>query len=657
MLSFKTSLQNKNDMSPCATCWLEQETLCSHSTPCLMMSPLTVSQYLMPGRVIFDLVVMDEASQIKPESALGALLRSRQAVIVGDPQQLPPTNFFERAIEDNDDNGEGEDDQLTSDDKIAGEFILDLAKQAFRPSRRLRWHYRSQHENLIKFSNREFYDDHLIVFPSAQPPSATLGIELVQVNGRWAAQINVDEARAVARVAAQFMRDHPLLSHGIVAMNQSQRELIEAELGQLSASDSAIATYRDKWEAKLEAPFVKNLENVQGDERDVIFVSLGWGRTPEGAIHQRFFPVNRREDGHRRLNVLFTRAKQKIVLFSSLKPEHIVVDPERTARGVRVLRDYLEYARDGRVERGFGSGEIEESPFEASVARALRHKGHNIALQVGVSGYRIDIAVRHPDMSERFVLGIECDGATYHRAKSARDRDRLRQEALERVGWKLTRVWSTDWFRDPDAQTTRLSAEIAEAVRRTNLDDTGRRWLVEEFGEDTPVADAPIVEEFGSTSKVVSKAAGPNVNAETPNDELPQLRANEPSSNSLSTNDTTADHDDQSITCPPVATDIRTALRHFRDHVIMTELPGSDPNRCILRELMIDAIVTSGLDEKDDFTSAIPSKLRLGTDGRQGRYLARICDIVTIYRGADKVANKAIIVDDVFVSTAKRPDG
>ncbi|WP_160123121.1 DUF4011 domain-containing protein [Rhodovarius lipocyclicus] len=428
--------------------------------PCLMMSPLTVAQYLKPGQLHFDLVVMDEASQIKPEDAVGALLRASQCVIVGDSKQLPPTNFFDRSLTDEEDEEE-EAATLSAEDRVAAESILDLASRTFRPGRRLRWHYRSQHESLIAFSNREFYDGNLVVFPAAQPPSATLGIELVQVNGHWRNKVNVEEAQAIARAALDFMRANPGLSHGIVAMNQTQKELIEAELARLVRDDEAAARYADAWEAKLEPPFVKNLENVQGDERDVIMISLGWGRTPEGAMHQRFFPVNRAQDGHRRLNVLFTRAKRKIMLFSSLQAEDIVVEEGRTARGVQVLRDYLLYARDTRVEPARENpAALADSPFEASVATALRARGHEVALQLGVAGYRIDIAVRDPKAKGRFLLGIECDGATYHDARSARDRDRLRQDALERLGWKLARVWSTDWFQDPAAETERLCREI-----------------------------------------------------------------------------------------------------------------------------------------------------------------------------------------------------
>lgn len=572
-------------------------------TPCLMMSPLTVAQFLRSGGTGFDVVVMDEASQIKPEDAVGALLRGKQAIIVGDPKQLPPTNFFDRALDDGEEEeGEGgEAPRLAADDKVQAESVLDLALQAFRPARRLRWHYRSRHESLIAFSNRQFYDDNLVVFPAAHPPSETLGIELVRVDGRWRDRVNVEEARAVAEAVAAFMREHPDLSHGVVAMNQPQRELIENEIDLLTNGDELAAAYREKWEDKLEPPFVKNLENVQGDERDVVFISLGWGRTPEGAMHQRFYPVNRAADGHRRLNVLFTRAKRKIVLFTSMDPEDVVVDEEKTARGVRVLRDYLVYARDGRLDAGdHGAGEA-ESPFETSVANALRARGHDVALQVGVAGYRIDLAVRHPQMRTRFVLGIECDGAAYHSAKSARDRDRLRQEALERLGWRLTRVWSTDWFRYPAAEADRLSAEIERAVA------------------ETPVT--PIRASLAPEASLPSVAKPSGENPSPPLETKPRRRER----------GNGATHGVAGATAGVDGKEegLAEALRRFRDQTVMAAHPGSDPERCILRDKMIDAIVGAALDDPDDFRAKVPEALRSATDGRQMRHLERICEIVS----------------------------
>jgi very-short-patch-repair endonuclease len=571
-------------------------------TPCVMMSPLTVAQYLQPGHLIFDLVVMDEASQIKPEDAIGALLRGRQTIIVGDPKQLPPTNFFDRALDDDAEEEESDDAGLQTGDKVVAESVLDLAVRSFQPARRLRWHYRSQHESLIAFSNREFYDDDLIVFPACSPPSATLGIEMVQIDGTWRARTNLEEARALSQAVLSFMRHYPKLSLGVVAMNQPQRELIQAEIDVLAATDPRAASYREQWEANLEPPFVKNLENVQGDERDVIFISLGWGRTLEGAFHQRFFPINRRDDGHRRLNVLFTRARRKLVIFSSLQPENIVVDPAKTARGVQVLRSYLLFARDGRLEAGLSSGRCADSPFEEAVAEALRVRGHNVELQIGVAGYFIDIGVRHPTKSANFILGIECDGATYHSAKSSRDRDRLRQDALERLGWRLVRVWSTDWFQNHGAEVDRLSAAITAAIAASEGDDaTGIRLVdLPDTTQAAAIAKPGLREAaFELVSPEATKIArAPSAPKKSP--EAPLFSYS----------------------------DLPATLRRFRDEAIMAELPGSEPERCILRDEMISIFVQEKLDDPDEFTAKVPQYLRTRTDGRQMKYLGRICDLV-----------------------------
>ena len=583
-------------------------------TPCLMMSPLTVAQYLKPGGIKFDLVVMDEASQIKPEDAIGAMLRGKQAVVVGDPKQLPPTNFFDRALsDDGEDEESGADDdrpRLSFADRVAAESVLDLAARAFRPARRLRWHYRSQHESLIAFSNREFYGNDLVVFPSAHAPTDTLGIELVRVGGIWRERTNDEEAKAVATAAVAFMRNHPTLSLGIVAMNQPQHERIRERIETLISSDIAARKYVDDWEKRFEEFFVKNLENVQGHERDVIFISLGWGRTPEGALHQRFYPVNRREDGHRRLNVLFTRAKRKIVLFSSIEPEEILVDPEKASPGVRILQKYLSYARDGRLENGIDDGGTADSPFETSVASALRALGHDVALQVGVAGYRVDIAVRHPSQPARFVLGIECDGATYHSAKSARDRDRLRQEALLRLGWKLIRVWSTDWFRDPATQAKRLSTEIERAISATDLNDLRRPRLIEDELRQPGKPTRPRGRPVGTRRKVTAE---PDMAA--PELDLVRFQQEEIKEEPLA----------------PPPRSLAEALRALRQDVIMRDFPGSEPERCILREDMIDIIIKSRLEDPVDFFAKIPEYLRSRTDGRQVAYLNQICDVVAAF--------------------------
>lgn len=433
--------------------------------PCWMMSPLSVAHYLDPQDIEFDLVIIDEASQMRPEEAIGAAARGKQIIVVGDSMQLPPTQFFQKI--------ETERNEADWEDYVASESILDLALGVFSPSRTLRWHYRSRHESLIAFSNRQFYDNKLVVFPSPSPQHPEMGLEYRFVESVYTpkASVNVAEASAVAQFALEFMREHPDLSLGIVTMNQAQRELLLDHMDNLMLNHSEAAYYRNKWEGTLESFFVKNLENVQGDERDAIVISTVYG--PEiigGKVAQRFGPVNS-ETGHRRLNVLFTRAKQKVVVFSSMKPEDILTSLE-SKRGVSVLKEYLEYARDGVLIKGVPSQKEPDSDFEVFVAQRLRQHGFSVVPQVGVAGYFVDIGICHPDNPDRFLLGVECDGATYHSAKSARDRDRLREEVLRSLGWELYRIWSTDWFSDPDVEIKKLLRHVEsmlEGQRNTEI--------------------------------------------------------------------------------------------------------------------------------------------------------------------------------------------
>jgi very-short-patch-repair endonuclease len=422
--------------------------------PCFMMSPASVSQFLpaMPGW--FDIVVIDEASQMRPEEAICAIARGRQAIIVGDPLQLPPTSFFDSTQAEV--VAPEEEDGLDID----AESILDKALSALRPKRDLLWHYRSRHDSLIAFSNREFYADRLIVFPSPKRVSDQLGVQYVPVqNGRYKSSINPEEADMVVATVSQIIRDRPDRSIGVVAVNQPQKDLLIERFDRLFAEDSDLEAYRARWAPSLEEFFVKNLENVQGDERDIIVISTVYGpETPGGPVHQRFGPINSNV-GHRRLNVLFTRAKERVVLVSSLKAEDIVIS-EASKPGVRALKRYLEYARSGRLEQGVTGHRTFESPFEVEVAGVLQAQGFEVEPQVGVAGYRIDLAVRSRINRDHFIVGIECDGATYHSAKSARDRDRLRQEILERLGWRLYRIWSADWFLHRDREVRRLAEHI-----------------------------------------------------------------------------------------------------------------------------------------------------------------------------------------------------
>jgi transcription elongation GreA/GreB family factor/DNA polymerase III delta prime subunit len=449
--------------------------------PCFMMSPLSIATFLPPGEFSFDLVVIDEASQMTPADAIGVLARADQCVIVGDPQQLPPTSFFKR-FEDL-----GEEDEADEEETIDAESILDQAFGVFRPPRELRWHYRSRHESLIAFSNKHFYENRLTLFPSPFEKDEHYGVRLVNVDGHYADRNNPAEAQAIAEWAVEFMRNRPKKSLGLVAVNQLQRDLIYDEMERWFGQDGAAEDYRSRWENTLAPFFVKNLENVQGDERDVIAISTVYGPNADGRVMQNFGPISQR-NGHRRLNVLFTRAREQVVLFSSLRPEDIQIR-ETTGRGPRILKNYLDYALTGRLDPGRTTRRAPDSDFEVAVANRLEALGYEVVPQVGVAGFYIDLAIRHPDFPGIFLLGVECDGATYHSAKSARDRDRLREEVLKGLNWKLYRIWSTDWFRNPERETERLRIYIEQLAeeRRTllrPLTEPARLEIEKEAAED-----------------------------------------------------------------------------------------------------------------------------------------------------------------------------
>lgn len=421
--------------------------------PCFMMSPLSVVQYLAPGELKFDLIIIDEASQVKPEDAIGTLARGKQVIIVGDPKQLPPTDFWKKGgdLEEDDEN----------EDIGNEESILDLAMTVYQPMRRLRWHYRSQHESLINFSNKEFYDNNLIIFPSPNFGDSKLGLSYQYVEGaqymRGGDKTNSIEAERLVDAVEIFMRDHPDRSIGIITMNVPQRELINELMNARFSESSITEAYRVKWSETLERFFVKNLENVQGDERDIIFISTVYGKEGVSSyekLNQNFGPINK-ANGHRRLNVMFTRAKQKMVIFSSLDPDEIRVT-EESPRGLRVFKEYLRYAKTGHINISKITGRDYGSEFESAVAKHIKNWGYEVDSQVGVGGYFLDLAVVHPHKPGKHMLAIECDGATYHSSRSARDRDRLRQQALERMGWCIHRIWSTDWFRNPRSQLVEL---------------------------------------------------------------------------------------------------------------------------------------------------------------------------------------------------------
>lgn len=420
--------------------------------PCFMMSPMSVAQYLKPGLFDFDLVIMDEASQILPEDAIGALARGKSAIIVGDPKQLPPTSFFSASVTLDDAN---EEDLVAVED---AESILDSVSM-FK-QRRLRWHYRSRHQSLIAFSNKHFYDSDLILFPSAIQSSPELGIRFKKVSGTFNSGRNHEEAQAVVNEVCELILQDRDESIGIVAMNSQQRDEIENQLELRLSNNSLLQDLYDKKMKSFEPIFIKNLENVQGDERDVIVISMTYGPSQIGGkVFQRFGPINQ-SSGWRRLNVLFTRSKKRMHIISSMGSADILTS-DTSGRGVTALKAFLRYCETGFLYEEKQTGKAPDSDFEIAVMQALAQHGYECEPQLGVAGYFLDLAVKNPSNPGEYLLAVECDGATYHSAKSSRDRDRLRQQILESLGWKIHRIWSTDWFKNSQEQIQILLEKLS----------------------------------------------------------------------------------------------------------------------------------------------------------------------------------------------------
>lgn len=440
-------------------------TLLTSLKPCLMMSPLSVSHFLEIDKFKFDLVIFDEASQICTEDAIGAIIRSKQVIVVGDDKQLPPTNFF-KSNEENDDE--------ESDDG-AYESILTEAMGWGVFEKSLSWHYRSRHEDLIAFSNYKIYDKRLITFPSTSERGKDIGVEYIylpdgiydKVGNSDRNNHNEKEAQKVVALVIEHYNCFPKRSLGVVTFSDAQRECIENCIEkEKKANISLQHLFSDN-----DSFFVKNIENVQGDERDTIIFSIGYGKNIYGQFHQNFGPLSK-EGGHKRLNVAITRAKINVKLVGSIEPTDIKIEAA-TKEGPRLLRSYIEFAQQGvkalRNESIVSNDDHFDSPFEESVCEFLREKNYKVKTQIGCSGYRIDMAVLHPEHDGKFVIGIECDGAMYHSGRTARERDRLRQDVLEEMGWEITRIWSTDWFMNPEFQKKRLVIEIDKAIASYKL--------------------------------------------------------------------------------------------------------------------------------------------------------------------------------------------
>ncbi|HEU5099612.1 MAG TPA: AAA domain-containing protein, partial [Roseiflexaceae bacterium] len=462
LATLRRELQKQRRHKPIRQLLREIPDLLGRLKPCLLMSPLSVSQFLELEATRFDLVIFDEASQIRTEDAVGAVLRGKALIVVGDNKQLPPTSFFIADAEAE----LAEEDQESPD---SFESILDAASAGGLPARLLRWHYRSRDEALITFSNAHFYAGRLATFPNAAVAEG-LGVSFEHVADgvydRQGSRANVVEARRVADVVCRRLAASPERTLGVVAFSQSQQLAILHELERRRAADPTLELLFD--EARPEPFFVKNLENVQGDERDMIIISVGYGRDSAGRLLMNFGPLNQ-QGGERRLNVAITRARERVTLVSSLLPEDI--DLKRTQHpGPRLLRAYLEYARRGGVgDWGMGTGSLSapnpQPPtsiprFEDQLAAALAQQGLILERQIGHSDFRIDIAIRDPRDPARFALGIECDGDDYRDAPTARDRERLREQVLSQLGWRIQRAWSASWARDPAAEVARVLAAL-----------------------------------------------------------------------------------------------------------------------------------------------------------------------------------------------------
>lgn len=569
--------------------------------PCFMMSPLSVAQYIPPSNIKFDVLIVDEASQLRPEEALGVIARANQIVIVGDPKQLPPTSFFDAMKDDGDDNEE----ETVVDES---ESILDTCISLYSPVRRLRWHYRSQHESLIAFSNQNFYDNDLIVFPS--PTSINddgLGIKHTYIqNSVYQSGINKLEAKVVVEHIERQMKLFPDKSLGVGTFNTQQRDLIQQLLDEKEKTNPYVANYLNRWKDNSEPFFIKNLESLQGDERDVIFISTTFGPDKlTGKVFQRFGPMNQKP-GWRRLNVLITRSKQKMHLFTSMKSSDILVS-ETSSRGVASLKGFLQYLESGSLtyKPEITDGKGFDSPFEESVYSILSNAGIKSVPQVGVAGYFIDLAVVS-NVNDDYVLAIECDGATYHSSKSARDRDRLKQEVLERLGWKVYRIWSTDWFKNRDNEISKLLKVVNEQLA-TFSEKYKHRQIT------SPAHQEIIVDKLDDIK------AHPSIKLNL-NDEIEDEKVEQR-------------HDDNALRQPSYKQafvsdeKLKDLLAQLKDEEIAKEFDVNSP-RCILSKIMIDQFVKQKPKDMDEFRSKVPQKLRESIDRDQVKFLSMIFDII-----------------------------
>ncbi len=474
-------MEKKRKVMPLRTLFSEIPDLMQTLKPCFMMSPLSVAYFLNANDYHFDMVIFDEASQIFPQDAIGAIFRADQVIIAGDTKQLPPTSFFSTSTSNNDDFDDEEDDEKWVEENY--DSILEETANVL-PNRTLLWHYRSKHEHLISFSNQKIYRDELITFPSSNESEPDTGVEFEYVEDGYyepgGKSCNILEARRCAELVKEHIDKHPERSLGIIAFSEKQQQAILREIQLFREQNPKYESFFT--EGKEEEFFVKNLENVQGDERDTIIFSICYAKTKEQKasgkpMSLRFGPVGI-SGGERRLNVAITRAKINVKLVGSILPSDIPIS-NTESEGIHMLYDYIEFARNKGAVLGDSNQKRKTDDFANAIYSYITSKGYSAKQYIGCSDYKIDIAVEHPEIMDEYVAGIECDGFSYHNARTARDRDRLRSSVLKNMGWNMYRVWSTEWYRNPQIEGQKLIEFIEKAIAESNKRLESRRSTAE----------------------------------------------------------------------------------------------------------------------------------------------------------------------------------
>jgi very-short-patch-repair endonuclease len=498
----RTEITRKRNFRPVRRLFQEAPDVVLAAKPVWAMSPLQVSR-LLPPEQVFDVVIFDEASQVKPADAIPALLRARQAIISGDSRQLPPTDFFTKVIEDDSPDVQDEPAALdapqpdvhvtrrprSSFTRDAESILFAMDRLLAGQSRRLLWHYRSRDERLIAVSNIGVYDGSLTTFPAADTADALryISVPPSQGAGGGTNSPDLEVAEVVALVRAQ-LELHPEESVGVITFGVKHQIRIEAAIESEAAVD---VKFRERLDAHQGEPFfIKSIERVQGDERDAIILTVGYGKQPDGKLRYFWGPLLQ-EGGERRLNVAISRARRRMTLVTSFTPDDVAADAHPSA-GFRLMHRFLRFMASNGTDRNEGPDDsIALNPFEIDIRDRLTAAGLQLDTQVGVGNYRIDFAARHPNLPGRHVLAIEADGASYHSGHIARERDRLRQTMLEARGWAFHRIWSTDWFNNADLEVQKAAAAFAAAVSQHDEPKVDPIPAEAVLGDATPVRGLP----------------------------------------------------------------------------------------------------------------------------------------------------------------------